>query len=114
MGIMKKFLMEKTRELASMLGTTEADMYSNVHLSEMARKYAMWKFEVEQSRLGVQEKIKEAMLTRIDEVVVLLQELLAWDYCQYDASLEEYSPKEEMCMQCKYNFLCEDSTIYQK
>ena len=112
MGLMKEYLIEKTSELAGILGIPGQDFYQDQNLSNLALAYAQYLFHKGQEEKNTREEIRTAILTRTDEVVELIQEMLD-KVCEYDAYLEEYAPKAEMCAACEFSFLCEASTQYK-
>lgn len=104
MGIMKQYLMEKTSELAGILGIPEEDFYLDQNLSNIALCYAQCRLQQRQKITDTREEIKTAILTRTDEVVELIQGYLRG--C--------YGYKRDECGTCPNSFLCENSTQYIK
>ena len=100
MGLMKQFLMEQTTELAAKLGVEEELFYTDLRLIQVAQAYATYKLLQETDTRG---EIKKAILTRTDEVVELIQGLLACLFCTHSIHTS-----------CKYSFLCENSTEYKE
>ena len=108
MGLMKQYLMEKTGELAVLMGIDEAEFYNTPSLNAMAVNYAQYRLELEKQQPNVREEIKKAILTRMDEVVELIQEWIA------DAPLMCNIGSLYSCDICPLSFLCEKSTQYKE
>ena len=93
MGLMKQYLMERTSELASLIGIPEDQFYSNAYLTEMAQKYAQYRLELDKDEMQAKEEVKQAMMAQFDKVYDYVQNILAITCCG-------------SCLQCKDAWMC--------
>lgn len=89
--------MERTQELANLVGIPEENFYTNCYLTEMAQKYAQYRLEIDKNLAQREDEIRRALLTRLDEVYHWIQTILAIT-CH------------GVCAECKDGWMCARST----